>query len=90
MMKNRYFLVSIGVFLTFLPGGLYILLAEMLDKYSQWTSFLVTILGLFIGLDFVSRHYPDFGWKPFVSLKTVLLSFTILAILTILLDSTFR
>lgn len=48
-----------GVFLTFLPGGLYLLLAEMLGKYSPWMSFLAVVLGLFIGSTFVSRRYPD-------------------------------
>ncbi len=59
MMKNRWFVIFMGVFLTFLPGGLYLLLAEMLGKYSPWVSFLAVILGLFIGSTFVSRRYPD-------------------------------
>ena len=59
MLKNRWFVIFMGVILTFLPGGLYILLAEMLGKYSPWVSFLAVVLGLFIGSAFVSRRYPN-------------------------------
>lgn len=78
MMKNRWFVIFMGVFLTFLPGGLYLLLAEMLGKYSPWMSFLAVVLGLFIGSTFVSRRYPDSRrdisqliWIIFVSIVAI-------------------